>query len=158
MPRPDKGEHVVTKLIVLCESCGAINRVAIDGADGRKAVCGKCSAGLNASAQVSKISESKLEKVLRYSEAPVIVDAYADWCGPCKSYAPIFEEVAHRFWKQASFFKIDTEHNAAFSHQYQIRGIPATLFFVEGKLKLNQAGLLSQEQLTQLVSQAINSR
>lgn len=139
------------KKIILCD-CGAINRVDSEKLNTSTPVCGKCSRELDTSPSLKSISDTKLEKIIQNADLPVIVDAYADWCGPCKMYGPIFEGVSKQKSNEAEFFKIDTEKNAMFSVKYGIRGIPTTLVFYKGKLIKNQSGLLQKEHIEALLA------
>ena len=140
------------KKAIVCPSCQALNRVDQTAAQQKQAVCGKCGNPLSDQNYVINISENLLEKIIKHSEVPVVIDAYADWCGPCKMYGPIFEEVAKEDSPKAQFFKVDTEKNQSFAMKYGIRGIPTTLVFHKGKLVTNQSGLLQKEQLKSLLS------
>lgn len=140
------------KKIILCDSCGAINRIDNDKLQSSGAVCGKCSKDLNTSAKVTSISFEKLEKIIKHAQLPVFVDAYADWCGPCKMYGPIFSEFAQSNWHSGEFYKIDTEKNPMISVKFGIRGIPTTLLFKNGKLAHSQSGVLQAPHLNQMLS------
>lgn len=141
-----------SKKAILCTSCNALNRVDQEHAKSQKPVCGKCGHELNDQTNVLNISESLIEKIINHSDLPIVVDAYADWCGPCKMYGPIFEEFAKENSDKAQFFKVDTEKNLHFSVKNNIRGIPTTLVFHRGKLVINQSGLLQKQQLQQLIN------
>lgn len=140
----------MTNKVLVCDKCGAINRVDLSKADTLKSCCGKCGTDLHPDAGPVVVTADKLEKVVRHAELPVVVDVYADWCGPCKTYAPIFADVATRHWRKAEFLKIDSERAPEFSAKYNIRGIPATLIFRGGSLVNSQSGLLNASQLESL--------
>ncbi len=140
------------KKIIICDSCGAINRIDTPKLSASGAVCGKCSKDLDTRAKVQSITFDKLEKIIQHSELPVFVDAYADWCGPCKMYGPTFTEFAQKNWQSAEFYKIDTEKNPMISVKYGIRGIPTTLIFKEAKLAHSQSGVLQGVHLDQMLS------
>lgn len=134
---------------IFCSHCHALNRSSVEQLknSSEAPTCGKCGKPLNQYKQLQNISETQLEKLMKYSDLPIIVDVYADWCGPCKMYAPIFAQVAEKNWDRFNFIKLDSEKNASFSSKYQIRGIPATLVFKNGKLIQNQGGLMQESQL-----------
>lgn len=139
------------KKAIVCPHCKALNRVDQTQAGSKRPVCGKCGSEIHDQNSVLNIDENLIEKIIRHSDLPIVVDAYADWCGPCKMYAPIFEEVARENSKRAQFFKVDTEKNMFFSTKNNIRGIPTTLVFHKGKLVINQSGLLQKGQLESLI-------
>lgn len=136
--------------IIICPSCGAINKVDLEKRSGAPH-CGKCQSSIALGPSLKTVSSDKLDKIIRHSKLPVVVDIYADWCGPCKMYAPVFEEVSRKNWQRAEFFKIDSEMNPEFSARYNVRGIPTTLVFQNGQLKTAQSGLLNQQQLESLI-------
>lgn len=139
------------KKIIVCLSCGAINKAQLSDIDSKTPVCGKCSNELNQISDVKTLTTQKLDKVIQHSELPVVVDIYADWCGPCQAYAPIFKEVASKNWQRAEFFKIDSQADPNFSARYNVRGIPTTLIFKNGRLVNQQSGLLNHSQLESLI-------
>ena len=134
---------------VFCGQCQALNRTDVDQIENSQQppICGKCGAHLTHLKQPQNISETQFEKLMRHTDLPIVVDIYADWCGPCKMYGPIFSDVAEDNWKNFNFIKLDSEKNLFFSSKYQIRGIPATLVFKNGQLIQNQSGLMNSDQL-----------
>lgn len=144
------------KKIVICDQCQTLNRVELQGVKSKKPVCGKCAKEIESIPSMMYISGEQIEKMIRNASLPVVVDAYADWCGPCKMYGPIFQQASKELWEKAEFVKLDTERNPEFSARYGIRGIPATLVFFQGKLVKQQSGLLQKEHLIQLVGQFTN--
>tara|TARA_Y100000296_G_C5060382_1_gene199492 strand:+ start:34 stop:480 length:447 start_codon:yes stop_codon:yes gene_type:complete len=139
---------------LFCPQCSALNRIDLSKVEETKLpTCGKCTAELSNLKTVQNISEQQLEKLLAHSTIPTIVDVYADWCGPCKMYGPIFSKVGEANWKDFNFIKMDSEKNLFFSSKYQIRGIPATLFFNGTQLVHGQSGLMQEAQLQSILSQ-----
>jgi thioredoxin 2 len=145
----------MSKKIILCPNCGAINRVSLDEKSGLAAHCGKCQEKLSLNPSLVSVTGTKLNKIITNSKLPVFVDVYADWCGPCKSYGPIFEKVSKQMWLQAEFYKIDSDKEQSFSSQFGVRGLPTTLIFNKGVLIKSQSGLLNETQLQGLINQFI---
>lgn len=138
--------------MIFCSACHALNRVDYATAQNQSAECGKCHAPVQLPAAPANINFNQLEKIVRNTDDLVVVDVYADWCGPCKSYSPIFSEISNRLANKANFFKINSERSPEVSIKYNIRGIPTTLFFKQGKLLKTQSGLLNADQLASLIS------
>ena len=140
-----------SKKILICADCGSINKVDATKLKSKEPICGKCKKELNVNFQLQSINETKLEKIIKNADYPVVVDAYADWCGPCKMYTPIFTEFAKENWAESESFKLDTEKNLLFSTKYNIRGIPTTLVFYKGKLVENQSGVMQKQNIKALI-------
>lgn len=87
-------------------------------------------------------------KELVNDKKPILIDFYADWCGPCKSLAPIIKEVASNVSKSARVIKIDVDKNPSLSKQLKIQSIPTLMIFKEGELKWRHTGIESVEGLT----------
>ena len=96
------------------------------------------------------------EAILASHELPVLVDFWAEWCGPCKMVAPILDKLAAEFAGQIRVVKVDTDQNPALSQAFQIRSIPTIAVFKSGKLIFMQSGALQEPQFRQLIQQAID--
>lgn len=90
------------------------------------------------------------------SEKPVLVDFFATWCGPCKSLAPILKEVKDELGETVSIIKIDVDKNEQLAAQYQVRGVPTMILFQNGKQLWRQSGVLSKQQLVQIIAEKSN--
>jgi thioredoxin 1 len=85
------------------------------------------------------------------SPVPVVVDAFAEWCGPCKIQSPILQEVAAELGDRIKVIKIDVDKNPNISYRYQIRGVPTLLIFKSGDMKYRQAGVHTRNQLMDIL-------
>lgn len=100
-------------------------------------------------ANVTAIREEQFEAEVLKSEKPVVVDFYADWCGPCRSLAPLLDKVAGQFTNEVKVVKVNVDHAPSLARQYQVTGIPALKFFVGGELIGGLVGVPSASALEQ---------
>ena len=84
-------------------------------------------------------------------QTPVLVDFYADWCGPCKMMAPVLKDLKSRMGDAIYIIKIDTERNPAAAIKYQVRGVPTLILFKEGRILWQQAGVMRASQLEEII-------
>lgn len=89
------------------------------------------------------------------SDTPVLVDFYADWCGPCKMMNPILKNLKKEMGDELNIIKIDTEKNADAAIKYQVRGVPTLMLFHKGKTLWRQSGVVQLHQLKQIIDQKI---
>lgn len=90
---------------------------------------------------------------LTNSEKPVLVDFYADWCGPCRAMKPILEDLKAELGEQVSIFKIDVDKNPLISEQYGIRSIPTLILFKKGSPVWRKSGVASSTELQGVINQ-----
>ena len=125
-------------LTLPCPSCGKWNRIRADKADaGPK--CGACGASI-ALDRPFLLDDTSFDRVIAESEVPVLVDFYADWCGPCKMMAPAVETLARESVGKAIVAKLDTDRAQRSAGRFQIRGIPTSIVFVGGRDVKRQTG------------------
>ncbi|SHJ35581.1 thioredoxin [Pseudozobellia thermophila] len=94
--------------------------------------------------------KSSFSKIID-SETPVLVDFYADWCGPCKMLAPILKQVKDEMGEEIKIIKIDVDKNQRLAATYQVRGVPTMLLFKNGKMLWRQSGVLQKNDIVQIV-------
>jgi len=133
---------------LVCPACGATNRVP-EARLKDQPVCGKCGAELMAATPIS-LSDAALPGYIAHTELPVVVDFWAEWCGPCKMMAPHFANAAKQL-PEVRFAKVDTEASPQASASYAIRSIPTLIMFRSGKEVARQSGAMSAADLVRWV-------
>ena len=87
-------------------------------------------------------------------DIPVLVDFYADWCGPCQMMAPVLKEVADEMGDKVKIIKIDVDKNQPIAQRFGVRSIPTLILFKNGKILENKAGVMTKRDLTQMIEKA----
>jgi len=138
--------------IQTCPKCGTKNRVDEWVARLHKPVCGKCGASLDAAAygkpQTVTDATFAQEVVAASSAFPVLVDAWAEWCGPCTMIAPVLDQLAAESGGRYKIAKLNVDENPLTSQQFGIRSIPTMLIFKNGQLVDQIVGAVSKQAIT----------
>lgn len=99
--------------------------------------------------------KSSFSEIIK-GETPVLVDFFADWCGPCKSLAPILKEVKEELGSNVKIIKIDVDKNQSLASKYQVRGVPTMILFKDGEQVWRQSGVLPKSEIIKIVQEKSN--
>ena len=133
---------------LVCPACATTNRVP-DARLHEQPVCGRCGAELMAP-KPANLTDATLPAFVAHTELPVLVDFWADWCGPCKMMAPHFANAARQL-VDVRFAKLDTEASPQASATYAIRSIPTLILFRGGQEVARQSGAMAAGDLVRWV-------
>ncbi|MDH5436083.1 MAG: thioredoxin TrxA [Gammaproteobacteria bacterium] len=107
------------------------------------------------SGEVVHVTDTSFDEEVLKSNAAVLVDYWADWCGPCKMIAPILEEIAQEYEGKIKVTKLNIDENPETPPKYGIRGIPTLMLFKDGNVEATKVGALSKSQLTAFIDSNI---
>lgn len=138
---------------IVCPACMAVNRIPAEKS-ASAARCGKCGAHLFAG-QPAELDDTGLARHLARNSIPLVVDFWADWCGPCKMMAPEFRKAAQTLEPRVRFAKLDTEAAPAAAATHGIRSIPTMILFRDGREIARQSGAMPAGQIVQWVRETL---
>lgn len=104
---------------------------------------------------ITHLNDAEFEKDVLQSDIPVLVDYWAEWCGPCKMIAPILEEIVTEYQGRLKVAKLNIDENQQTPPKYGIRGIPTLMIFKNGNVEATKVGALSKSQLTAFIDSNI---
>ena len=104
---------------------------------------------------IGQAKDSNFQEEVLDADLPVLVDFWAEWCGPCKAIAPLIEEIAHTYQGRIKVMKLNVDENQETPPKYGIRGIPTLILFKDGEVKDTKVGMLTNSQLVAFIDQNI---
>ena len=136
-------------LTVRCPFCATWNRIDAARVSDRPK-CGHCGRPILLDRPLS-VDDDSFQRTISESDIPVLVDFYADWCGPCKMMAPIFDDLAARYQGRVLLLKLNTDLAQRTAAAFDIRGIPTTILFRGGKESARQVGAVGRQVLEGMI-------
>lgn len=104
---------------------------------------------------IVELTDANFDEQVLSAKGPVLVDFWAEWCGPCKMIAPVLKDMAESYGDKIKIAKLDVDANKETPAKYNIRGIPTLMIFKDGNLEGTKVGALSKAQLTEFVDSAL---
>lgn len=142
--------------LIRCAACGATNRVASDKiARGLAPRCGRCKTPLTARVEPITVTDSTFAAAVERSALPVLVDAWAPWCGPCKLIAPAIDELASELAGRVRVVKLNVDDNPATAARFDIRSIPTLLVLRGGREVDRLVGVQPKAEIARRLERAM---
>ena len=107
------------------------------------------------SEHITHVSDAEFESQVLKSDTPVLVDFWAEWCGPCKMISPVLDELADAYDGKVKIAKVNVDENRATAVKYHVRSIPMLLLFKDGQIQATQVGAVGKGQLTQMIDKTL---
>jgi thioredoxin 2 len=143
--------------LIRCQGCGADNRVPRDKIEsGLTAICGRCRTPLPRAAPPLTVTDASFSADVERSPLPVLVDAWAAWCMPCRTIAPVIEELAAEMTGRVRVAKLNVDENPATASRFDLRSIPTLLIFKDGREVDRIVGVHPKAEILRRLGQVTN--
>jgi thioredoxin 2 len=134
--------------VITCPSCGAKNRVPLQKVQGGlEPICGRCKSPLSISTHPVIVTDATFAQEVEHSPLPVLVDMWAEWCGPCRMIAPAVEQLAAELAGQVRVAKLNIDENPATPSRFGVRSIPTLLVFKDGREADRLVGAMPKQEI-----------
>jgi len=137
-----------------CTKCGQKNRIPAEHLADRGGKCGKCATAIEPLDKPLEVNDEMFDEIRTKAKVPVLVDFWAEWCGPCRMAAPEVEKAAKQAAGQAIVLKVNTEQQQALAARYNVQGIPNFIVLRAGDVVLQKPGMVKADQLLAYLSTA----
>jgi thioredoxin 2 len=142
--------------LVQCPSCGTTNRLP-PPQSGRKAVCGKCKAPLPQPAGPVHVTDLTFDSEVAQSGTPVLLDLWADWCGPCHMIAPTIDQLSSEMAGRVKVAKVNIDENPGTANRFDVRSIPTLLVLKGGKVVDRLVGVQPKHEIVRRLEKVLAS-
>jgi thioredoxin 2 len=143
-------------VMIRCPACGATNRVPQDRlVQGLEPVCGRCKTPLPVSARPVTVTDATFATDVERSPLPVLVDAWAPWCGPCRMIAPVIDELAAELAGRLRVVKLNVDDNPQTASRFNLRSIPTLLVLKDGREVDRLVGVQPKQEIARRLEKVI---
>ena len=146
----------MTDRLVTCPSCGTRNRLPPVQA-GRKPICGKCKAALPAGGGPAVVTDATFSTEIEKSPVPVLLDLWADWCGPCHMLAPTIDQISSEMAGRVKVAKLNIDENPGIANRFGVRSIPTLLVLKDGKEVDRLVGVQPKQEIVRRLEIVLKS-
>jgi thioredoxin 2 len=140
--------------LVKCPSCGATNRVP-PLQSGRKALCGKCKAPIDGGGGLIDVTDATFTQEVERSSAPVLLDLWADWCGPCHMLAPVVSQISSELAGRVKVAKLNIDENPHTAARFKVQSIPTLLVLKAGREVDRLVGVQPKQEILRRLENAL---
>lgn len=142
--------------LIRCDACGATNRVPQEKIDQEfEPVCGRCKASLPVSNKPVTVTDATFRAEVEHSPLPVVLDLWAAWCAPCRTIAPMIDELAEEMAGRVRMAKLNVDENPVTARRFNVRGVPTLLVLKEGREVDRIVGVQPKAEIARRLQQAI---
>lgn len=149
--------ETLSVLEIRCPTCGAVNRIPAERA-GRPARCGKCKSPLATAVAPVTVTDANFTTIVLEATTPVLLDCWAEWCGPCHMLAPTIDALARDYAGRVLVGKLDVDANPRTAARYEVRGIPTLLIVAQGQVVDRLVGVQPRQAIEARLAPVLTGR